>query len=201
MGGSGAQWSTAPWIVGWVSLLLSPVLVGCLLFAALGCVHGRLVETDDGFRDRTHGFGIGHPPERDPPWTRIQVPEADLAYRRGDHVLMSVRTSCGRPQAPARILARHLRIGLGRHVVRSEGEVVHRGVRGWRQTFDAGGARGASGASGAGGAVRVSSVTLVDRGCTIDFLLTGQSRFDQMAPDFDLWWQRYEPMPDPEVAP
>lgn len=180
MGGCGAQLGAARWIVGFV-----------LLFAA-GCGHGPLVRWDDGFRHRVHGFAVPPPPAREPPWRVIRIEGTDLAYQRGPHELMSLRASCTRPQAQPRILARHLRIGLGPHVVRSEGPVTQRGVAGWRQTFDVG--------DGAG-AVRVQTVTLLDGRCTIDFLFSARDSFEASVPDFDAWWQGYVPMANAGGAP
>jgi len=176
MGGSTAQLASARSIANCV--------VGVALLLTAGCSSVALIPWGDGFRHAEHGFAIAGPPKRDPAWHRIDVKGADLAYQRQGDELMSMRASCGQPTAQAKILARHLRIGLGRHVVRDEGVVVHRGLEGWRQTFDIG---------AEGGAVRVASVTLVDGPCTIDFLFSARDSFDRVFADFDAWWQGYEP--------
>jgi hypothetical protein len=178
MGGCGAQLGAARWIVGFVLLL------------AAGCGHDPLVHWDDGHRHRVHGFALPPPPSSDPPWHPIRVEGSDLAYQRGDGELMSLRASCKKPQAPPRIMAQHLRIGVGRHVVRSEGPVTHRGVLGWQQIFDVG---------DSAGAVRVQTVTLLDGPCTIDFLFSAREGYDDSAPDFDAWWQGF--VPATPVAP
>ena len=103
---------------------------------------------------------------------------------------MSLHASCDRRLAEPRIMARHLRIGIGRHVVRSEGPVTHRGLAGWQATFDVGDERGA---------VRVRTVTLIDGGCVIDFVFSGGGE-GTAERDFDRWWQGYEPRPGEESA-
>jgi hypothetical protein len=172
MGGCSAQLGAARWVVGFILLL------------AAGCAHSPLVLSDEGYRHRVHGFVVPPPPANDPPWRLLRVAGADLAYQRGDDDRMILRASCQRARASPRVLARHLRIGVGRHVVRSQGPVTQRGVAGWRQTFDVGDAKGA---------VRVQTVTLVDGPCIIDFLLTTREGYDESAPDFETWWRGFEP--------
>ena len=132
------------------------------------------------------GYEIGPPPSGTPGWTRVAVQGATLSYQRRADELMSMRVSCERPQAAPRILARHLRIGVGRYVLRAEGPLEYAGLAGWQQTFDVSGGRGDT--------VRVQSITLVDGRCTVDFILSDSRGFDGLVEPFENWWRSYQPI-------
>ena len=43
------------------------------------------------------------------------------------------------------------------------------------------------------------TVTLVDEGCTVDFILSAPGIMDELADDFEAWWQSFVPIG--EAAP
>lgn len=147
-------------------------LAGVLLL--LGCA-GDLAAIDGGFRHRSHGYAFAAPPA---PWERVSVKDAVIAYRRPGPATMSLQSRCGSPVAEPAVMARHLRIGVPDPTLRQAGPVAVGGYSGWTQTFDVG---------PEGGGVRVKTVTVVENGCAIDWVLVAASGFEEAEPDFDAW--------------
>ena len=103
---------------------------------------------------------------------------AVLAYRWPDRATMSLQSRCGGPTADAATMARHLRIGLQPYTLRQAGPTQVASRDAWSQVFDA---------QQDGRAVRVKTVTLVERGCILDWVLAAKAGFEEVEPGFDAW--------------
>jgi hypothetical protein len=137
----------------------------------LGCA-GDLAAIEGGFRHRRHGYAFAVP---GPPWTRVAVEHAVIAYRRPDPATMSLQSRCSGPVADPSVMARHLRFGLPSYTLRQAGPVGIGGRSGWTQTLDT------------QDGVRVKTVTIVDEGCTLDWILVASGRYEDAEADFDAW--------------
>lgn len=161
-----------------------PALVGALVaLPLLAACAGPLVASDGGFRHREQGWRIAAPEPVEPPWRRVSIAGALLAYRRPDGTFMSFQSRCDKPRAAPQIMARHLLIGLPPRTLEASGPVVV-GVRpGWTQTVDVeDGSR----------RLRVKTVTVVGDRCTFDWILSSRGGFEAAEPSFDAWWSSFE---------
>lgn len=155
--------------------------LGVLVFA--GCL-GPIEQTGERFRHRSHGFALRAPQGPAGPWERVAVDGATLAFRSPAADTVVAKSRCGRPVARPQLMARHLVFGLpDREVVASQ-PVTIGALPGWLQVIDT---------VERGKAVRLKSVTVVSRGCSVDLVLAAErARFDAVEPAFDEWWQSLE---------
>ena len=153
----------------------------------LGCA-GELASLEGGFRHRRHGYAIGEP---GPPWARVPVEHAVIAFRRPGPATMSLQSRCSGPVAEPAVMARHLRIGLPGYTLRQSGPVGIGGHGGWSQTLD-------TLEDGVG--VRVKTVTVVAGDCTLDWILVASSSFESAEMDFDVWVSSVQLPGDPALA-
>jgi hypothetical protein len=151
---------------------------------ALACETGDFVSTNGDLRHREQGYLVAKPPA--PPWQRVDLEGAALAYHRPDRAWMSMRSGCRRPVAQPRILAQHLLIGLGERTVHASEPVEVGSWGGWSQTLET---------LSDGISVRLKTVTLVVGRCAVDFILTAQRGFEEAEPAFDAWWRSYRSGP------
>jgi hypothetical protein len=160
-------------ITGGGSLACAPL--GLLLI--LGCA-GDLVAVDGGFRHRRHGYTLSEPEGSDPPWKRVEIKGAAIAFRRRGPQTISVQSSCRRSVTDPAILSRHLVIGIEGQQLQQAGPTVVDGRNAWTQTFDT--PRG----------VRIKTVTVVAGECVIDWILAAQRGpgFEDAERAFDAWW-------------
>jgi len=158
---------------GTSSRLARRVLAGVL--ALLGCAGGDLAAVDGELRHRRHGYAFDAP---GPPWKRVAVEGAVVAYRREGPATMSLQSRCGGPLADPATLARHLRIGLPPYTLRQAGPARVAGRSAWSQVFDT---------LENGRAVRVKTLTLVEGACILDWVLVTGGGFEEAEPDFDAW--------------
>ena len=154
---------------------LGCALLGLLLI--LGCA-GDLVAVEGGFRHRRHGYILGLPEGTDPPWHRVEIEGAVIAFRRPGPQTISVQSSCGRSVTDPAILSRHLVIGVDRQVLEQAGPTVVDGRNAWTQTFDT------------PEGVRIKTVTAVVSDCVIDWILAARQGpgFEDAERAFDAWW-------------
>jgi hypothetical protein len=154
---------------------LGCALLGLLLI--LGCA-GDLVAVEGGFRHRRHGYTLGAPDGSGPPWQRVEIEGAVIAFRRPGPQTVSVQSSCGRSVTDPAILSRHLVIGVDRQVVQQAGPALVDGRNGWTQTFDT------------PEGVRIKTVTAVAGDCVIDWILAAKRGpdFEDAERAFDAWW-------------
>jgi hypothetical protein len=151
------------------------VLLGLVL--TLSCA-GDLAAVEGGFRHRRHGYTLSVPGGAGPPWQRVEIEGAVIAFRRPGPETISVQSSCGRSVTDPAILARHLVIGVDRQTLQQAGPTEVDGHNAWTQTFDT--------AEG----VRIKTVTAVAGDCVIDWILAARpdEHFDAAEADFDAWW-------------
>lgn len=155
--------------------------------AAAACVSPQ-VPQDGRFRHPEAGYSIAWPGAE---WRPAKLPEADLALRdpRGNTLAMIRR--CRVPLAEPAVLARHLRIGLGRPEVRAEGPVeTPWGDPAWEQVFAA---------RGGEPRIHVKAVTSTQPPCVFDWVLTTVGPPGILEPSFDAWWRSFDPGP-PQAA-
>lgn len=145
---------------------------------ALACAGDPMTASNGRLRHQRDGYSVARPP--DPPWTRISIKEAAVAYRAPGPAFMSLFSRCNRPVASPKIMARHLVIGLGERIERQAGPVQVGGLQGWSQIFDT---------QQDGSTTRVKTVTIVAGACTFDWLLSAKQGFEEAEPSFDAWWQ------------
>ena len=157
---------------------LGCVLLGLVL--TLGCA-GDLVAVDGGFRHRRHGYTLRVPEGSEPPWQRVEIEGAAIAFRRPGPQTISVQSSCGRSLTDPAILSRHLVIGVDRQVLEQAGPTVVDGRNAWTQTFDT------------PEGVRIKTVTAVARDCVIDWILAARRGpgFEDAERAFDAWWSAF----------
>ena len=153
----------------------------------LGCA-GDLAAIEGGFRHRRHDYAFSVP---GPPWVRVPVEHAVIAYRRPGRATMSLQSRCSGPVAEPGVMARHLRIGLPGYTLRQSGPVGIGGHGGWSQTLDT---------LDGGVGVRVKMVTAVAGGCTLDWVLVASSGFEDAEADFDAWVASVQLPGDPPLA-
>ena len=158
---------------------LGSALLG--LVVATACA-SDLVAIDGGYRHRRHDYTIGLPDGPGPPWKKVSVEGAVIAYRRRGSETMALQSRCGRPVAAPAVMARHLVIGLDERTLRQAGPVVLEGLDGWVQVFDT---------RQDGVVVRVKTVTVVAGGCTFDWTLAAAGSFEDAESAFDAWWQTF----------
>jgi hypothetical protein len=165
------------------------------VLAFSSCAAGPLLETENGFVHRRHGYRIGAPPGTGVTWERIEVEGSALAYRRVGPVRMTLSSRCKAPLTRAEVLARHLRIGIGDHTLREGGAVAVGGLSGWAQIFDV---------LEHDALVRVKTVTLIAGPCVLDWVLTARDGhgFEAAKGDFDAWWHtlRFEASADEDAT-
>ena len=154
-------------------------LVGVL---GAGCAGPLVQEEAGGWRHRKQGWTIARPDGDGPPWRRIEVDGALLAFERPDHELIALQSRCGRPVASPDVMARHLLIGIKSRELVSSRPVQIDGRSGFLQTFRVGGGPVD---------VRVQTVTLVLDGCTLDWILAGAADDASSEAAFDAWWQSF----------
>jgi len=148
----------------------------------IGCATGSFESVDGRFHHRDQGYSLAEPEPTQPPWKRVRLEGAVVAFRRPGPVLMSLQSGCRRPVAGPQVMARHLVIGLPERTLRQAGPVAVEDWPGWTQTFDT---------MQEGTTVRVKTVTLVAAGCAIDWVLTGAEGFEAAEPSFDRWWSSF----------
>ena len=154
---------------------LGCALLGLLLI--LGCA-GDLVAFEGGFRHRRHGYTLSVPEGSDPPWQRVKIEGAAIAFRRRGPQTISVQSSCRRSVTDPAILSRHLVIGIDGQLLQQAGPAVVDGRSAWTQTFDT------------PGGVRIKTVTVVAGDCVVDWLLAARRGpgFEDAERIFDAWW-------------
>ncbi len=172
---------------------LATALCVTSLASSPGCASPPLVSEAGGFRHLRHGYRIGAPPESSPPWERVEVKHAALAYRRPGPVWMTLSSRCKIPLTRPDVLARHLRIDIPPHTLREAGPVESHGLAGWQQVFDA---------SDGGAVVRMKTVTLLIGRCALDAVLSARdgAGFESALSDFDAWWRTLTPLREPAPA-
>jgi len=135
------------------------------------------------FVDPAHGFAFAVPEPGEPPWRPIRVDRTLVAYTRAGGARISAQSECGRNPPRPQVQARSLLIDVGPRVLRQSGPVAVGSTEGWSQVLDVEeGAR----------VLRLKTVTLVTRECTVDFLLIAGDDFETAEPGFDAWWQTFE---------
>lgn len=116
-------------------------------------------------------------------WSRISHERADLAFRGPGGAVMAMTSRCGSgTRASPAILARKLLIGLDDYRVRNGGPVSIAGRDGWRQTVET---------VQDGETVHLKTVTTKSEHCVYDFVLTAGASFEEVEPDFDVWWSSF----------
>ena len=154
--------------------------LGCAplgLLLILGCA-GDLVAVEGGFRHRRHGYTLSVPERSDPPWERVEIEGAAIAFRRPGPQTISVQSSCRRSVTAPAIMSRHLVIGVDGQLLQQAGPAVVDGRNAWTQTFDT------------PEGVRIKTVTTVTGDCVIDWILAAQRGpgFEDAERVFDAWW-------------
>jgi len=148
--------------------------------ASLGACASDLTAVPGGYRHSGHGYRISDPPSGSGvPWEPADIEGTALAYRRAGPQVMSLQSRCNRPVAKPAVMARQLLIGLDPRIVEQAGPVTHAGAPGWVQIFET---------PLEGRRVRVKTVTLVESGCSYDWVLTVTGAFEEAERDFDRWW-------------
>jgi hypothetical protein len=147
------------------------------LLLILGCA-GDLVAVEGGYRHRRHGYTLSVPEGSDPPWRRVEIEGAAIAFRRRGPQTISVQSSCRRSVTEPAILSRHLVIGVDGQLLQQAGPAVVDGRNAWTQTFDT------------PEGVRIKTVTAVVGDCVIDWILAAQRGpgFEDAERAFDAWW-------------
>ena len=153
-----------------------PVGLVLVLALLLGCASDFLA-IDGGFRHSAHGYTLGLPNGPGPPWMRVRVEDAQIAFRRPGPQTISVQSRCGQPLTSPSILARHLLIGVSPRTLREAGPTEVDGRSAWTQTVDA------------AGGVRLKTVTTVMDDCVVDWILAAPAgaNFELAERAFDRW--------------
>lgn len=158
-----------------------------IAWVAWGCAEEAWVASADGFQNREFGYRIARPAAEDPgaaSWERAELPGAELAFRRAG-ATMSFQRRCQLPAAPPSILARHLVIGLEPREFVQAGPLELAARPGWGQVYELQPQDG-------GAALRLETVTVVEAGCALDWLLVATPGDSAAARDFDRWWRGFE---------
>ncbi len=157
---------------------LVPACALVLVLAVSGC--RTAIGLEDGrYHHPRRGYVIDRP---DGAWKPVSAEGADLALRGAQGQMMSLSSRCRTPLASPRVLARHLRIGMGAHRVRAGAAVDVDGHPGWMQIFDARDGQAF---------VRVKTVTSVVPPCVYDFVLVARHSFPEADRRFDAWWHSF----------
>jgi hypothetical protein len=157
---------------------------GLLAVLCAGAACASLVaETERGYRHRKHGYRIGAPGGPGGPWTRVEVEDAALAFRRRGPDSLSLQSRCGKPVTDPQLMARHLRIGIPLSELIHSGPVEVDGRSGWTQTFDT---------VHDDVDVRVKTITLVVGRCSFDWVLASAGSFATVEAAFDAWWGSFQ---------
>jgi hypothetical protein len=167
---------------------------GILAAALASACAGPLRATETGWSNPRQDYAIGAPDGPGAPWTRVDVEGAVLAFRRPGAEGMSLQSQCGRPVAPAALMARNLLIGLPDHTAVTGAPVQVAGRSGWQQRFEA---------TREGTPVHVVTVTLVAGDCSFDFVLASAGGSAAAEQAFDAWWRSFRlgPRWDAEAPP
>jgi hypothetical protein len=163
---------------------MRPRRVGVLALVGVlgaGCA-GPLVQEAGGWRHRKQGWTIARPDGDGPPWRRLEIDGALLAFERPDHEFIALQSRCGRPVASPDVMARHLLIGIRDRELVGSRPVEIDGHGGFQQAFRV---------RGGPVDVRVETVTLVLEGCTLDWILAGAADDASSEAAFEAWWQSF----------
>jgi hypothetical protein len=184
--------------------------LACLVAVGLGagCSTPTWIPTGGGFRHARLGHWIASPDGAaadavaapaatgSARWERVELAGAGIAFRRAGATLSFQRRCALAPASPA-ILARHLVIGLEPREFVQAGPVALADRPGWSQAYRI---RPEGGAP----PLHFESVTLLDAGCALDWLLVAREGDREAIAAFDRWWRSFEFAPgagDAEGAP
>lgn len=166
-----------------------------LPWALWGCSSGPWVATADGFRNLELGYRMARPAaldERAAPWESVEFGGAELAFRRAG-ASMSFQRRCRFPPAPPSILARHLVIGLEAREFVQAGPLELATRSGWGQVYEVHPESGAE-------ALRLETITVLEAGCALDWVLVASPQDTDAVQSFDRWWRSFEFEPGAETA-
>jgi hypothetical protein len=182
----------------------APARIASLVAGALAaaCASGPVVASGEGWRHRELGYSVDAPAPGAGPWRRIRVEGADLAFRGPHGETLSLLSRCTETKASPRIEARHLVIGLDGARPLASGPISLGGAPGWAQSFEL---------RDDGVLVRLHSVTLVQAGCTFDWIFSARAPGSGGALDeagfaadlrsFDSWWRSFRWTPPAPAQP
>ncbi len=160
-----------------------------------GCATAAWVPSQDGFRNPELGYRVARPDPGAggaPAWQQVELPGAEIGFRRGG-ASMAFQRRCQLPIAPPSILARHLVIGSESREFVKAGPVELALRSGWAQVYLV--------QTEAGERLRLETVTLLEAGCALDWLLVSRPDDAAAAQSFERWWHSFEfEAPDPSAA-
>ena len=124
-------------------------------------------------------------------WRLTSVSGAVLTFRgeagsTAESASMSLLERCAEAPANPRLAARQLLIGLSDREFRDDRAVEVAGAPGWLQALDA---------SDGAGRARLRTVTRLEAGCSLDWVLVAGTEARGLDPAFDAWWSSWRPDP------
>jgi hypothetical protein len=176
---------------------VAAIALAAALAGSMGCAASAPRYDGERYLVAEHGFSIAAPPGEGASWRRVAVGGAVLAFRgipgtEAEFASMSVLRRCeGAPTQP-RLAARQLLIGLSERVILEDRAVEIAGGEGWLQTLEA---------SDDDIRVRLRTVTRLEGGCSVDWVLISPPDQPGLDAAFDAWWSSWRAEPaGPEVS-
>lgn len=151
----------------------------------------QFAEDEDGarYRHRELGYEIDYPSVLTRPGWQIEpLDDSDLHVRHPDGSAWAIASNCRATVARVETLAAELARATGGRALEPGRPIVHAGLEGWSQRLEG---------RDNGHPVDIKTVTVRGPRCTYDWILLAPDleRLDALAPDFDAWWQSFEPGP------